>query len=147
MASMIVPFSQAIDLLDTSPGVNRKTAEVVISESARIWAATHQQTTWCHRMKCGPGNDESAGKHFSGKTRRGSKWLRIALVESASAATRMKGTYLAALYARVKGASWSQKDNHRPYALDPCVIVYHLLERDRPYNEFGGLLYRAPADR
>ena len=48
-----------------------------------------------------PGNNESAGKPFSGKTHKGSKWLRVALVESVSAASCMKGKYLAAQYARV----------------------------------------------
>jgi transposase len=41
-----------------------------------------------------PGQRDSAGKHRSGKTRKGSKWLRAALVQSARAASRTKGTYL-----------------------------------------------------
>jgi hypothetical protein len=52
-----------------------------------------------------PGNNESANKRFSGKTRKGSKWLRTALVEVAQAAARTKGTYLAAQYARIKAAT------------------------------------------
>ncbi len=32
------------------------------------------------------GNNESAGKHASGRTRKGSKWLRSGLVEAAKAA-------------------------------------------------------------
>ncbi len=43
-----------------------------------------------------PGNDESVGKRYSGKTRKGSKWLRSALTEAAHAAARSKGTYLSA---------------------------------------------------
>jgi transposase len=50
-----------------------------------------------------PGNEESAGKRRSGKTSKGSKWLRSALTESARAAARAKGTYLAAHYARLRG--------------------------------------------
>jgi transposase len=50
------------------------------------------------------GNNESAGKHASGRTRKGSKWLRTALVQAANAAARSKDTYLAAQYARIKGA-------------------------------------------
>ena len=45
-----------------------------------------------------PGNNESGGKHRSGKTRKGSKWLRVALTEAAKAASRSKGTYLCAQY-------------------------------------------------
>src|SRR3712207_7100452 len=50
-----------------------------------------------------PGNEESAGKRRSGKTRKGSKWLRSALIGAAHAASRSKGTYLSAQYARLKG--------------------------------------------
>ena len=56
-----------------------------------------------------PGNEESAGKRRSGKTRQGSKWLRSALTESARAAARTKGTSLAAHYARLRGRRGSKK--------------------------------------
>jgi len=48
-----------------------------------------------------PGNHESAGKRKSGKTRKGNRWLRAALVEAAWAAAHSQGTYLAALYSRL----------------------------------------------
>ena len=56
-----------------------------------------------------PGNDQSAGKRRSGKTRKGSKWLRSALIEAAYAAARSKGTYLSAHYARLKGRRGPKK--------------------------------------
>ena len=49
-----------------------------------------------------PGNDQSAGKRRSGRTRKGSRWLGIALTEAALAATRTKDTYLAAQYRRLR---------------------------------------------
>jgi len=48
-----------------------------------------------------PGQRDSAGRHGSGKTRKGSKWLRRALVQSARAASRTKGTYLPERYRQV----------------------------------------------
>jgi hypothetical protein len=45
-----------------------------------------------------PGNDQSAGKRRSGKTRNGSKWLDFALEEAAMAAIRVKANYPAAQY-------------------------------------------------
>jgi hypothetical protein len=56
-----------------------------------------------------PGKQRVCWQAFLRKTRKGSKWLRVALVESASAASRMKGTYLAAQYARVKGRHGHKK--------------------------------------
>jgi len=43
-----------------------------------------------------PGNRESAGKRLSGKTRKGDRWLRQALIEAAQGAMRTKNTYLSA---------------------------------------------------
>ena len=137
VTAMIAPFVQAIDLLDTIPGVNRRTAEVVLAEigpDMSQFSSPGRLASWAGLC---PGNNESAGKHFSGKTRKGSKWLRMALVESAQAAARTKNTYLAAQYARIKG-----RHGHRKaiiaVAHSILVIAYHLLERRQPYNELGG---------
>ena len=83
-----------------------------------------------------PGNHESAGKHKSGKTRKGSKWLRATLVESATSAARSKDTYLAARYARLRG-----RRGH-PKAIvavghSILVIAYHLLATEQPYSDIG----------
>jgi len=83
-----------------------------------------------------PGNDESAGKRRSGKTRKGSKWLASALTEAAHAAARTKGSYLSARYARIRGRRGSKK---AAVAVGHSILVvaYHLLERKVPYEELG----------
>jgi transposase len=48
-----------------------------------------------------PGNNESAGKHRSGKTRRGNRWLRAALTEAALAAIRTPNSAFTARYRRI----------------------------------------------
>ena len=79
---VIAPFATAVDLLDTIPGINRRTAQVVIAEiGADMTRFPNEQQLASWAGLC-PGNNESAGKHFSGKTRKGSRWLRTALVES-----------------------------------------------------------------
>jgi transposase len=91
---VMAPFSEEVKLLDTIPGVDRRTAEVLIAE---IGADMNQFPTHQHLASWAgmcPGNDESAGKRRSGKTRKGSKWLRSALIEAAYAAARSRGTYL-----------------------------------------------------
>jgi transposase len=93
---VMAPFSEEVKLLDTIPGVDRRTAEVLIAE---IGADMNQFPTHRHLASWAgmcPGNDESAGKRRSGKTRKGSKWLRSALIEAAYAAARSRGTYLGA---------------------------------------------------
>ena len=83
-----------------------------------------------------PANEESAGKRRSAKTRKGSKWLRSALTESARAAARSKGTYLATHYARLRGRRGSKK---AAVAVGHSILVicYHVLERKVPYEDLG----------
>jgi transposase len=137
IGAMIAPFSAAIDLLDTIPGINRRTAEVVLAEigpdMSRFSSSAHL-ASWAGMC---PGNNESAGKRFSGRTRKGSKWLRTALVESAQAAARTKDTYLAAQYARIKGRHGHNKAIFA-VAHSILVIAFHILQRGQPYNELGG---------
>src|SRR5215208_3324148 len=65
-----------------------------------------------------PGNEQSAGKHRSGNIRKGSKWLRIVLTESARAAARSKGTYLASQYRHLRNRCGSKKARRSGRALD-----------------------------
>jgi transposase len=99
----IAPFSREVELLKTIPGVDRKTAELLVAEVGVDMSRfpTHRHlASWAGMC---PGSNESAGKRRSGKTRKGSKWLRTALTESAKAAARSKGTYLSAQYHRLRG--------------------------------------------
>jgi hypothetical protein len=84
-----------------------------------------------------PGNKESAGKRLSGKTRKGSPWLRSALVEAAHAATHSKDCYLTAQYQRLSARRGGKK---AAVAVGHTllVIVYHVLAEERDYQELGG---------
>jgi transposase len=78
---LIAPFHDDLERLSTIPGVKRRTAEVIIAEigvDMRMFPSAGHLTSWA--ALC-PGNNESAGKHRSGKTRRGNPWLRTALTE------------------------------------------------------------------
>jgi transposase len=137
IASMLAPFASAIDLLDTIPGVNRRSAEVLLAECGADmsrFGSANRLASWAGMC---PGNNESAGKHFSGKTRKGSKWLRTALVECAEAAARTKDSYLRAQYARIKGRH-GHKKAIVAVAHSILVIAYHVLLRSEPYRELGG---------
>lgn len=137
VARVIAPFEEAVSLLDTIPGVNRRTAEVLLAEigpdMSRFASAAHL-ASWAGLC---PGNNESAGKHQSGKTRKGSKWLRIALVEAAQAGVRSKNTYLASHYARLRGRRGHQKAIVA-VAHSILVIANHILKRREPYSDLGG---------
>jgi transposase len=84
----IAPFAPAVELLCTIRGMQRRAAEVIIGETGGDMAAFAIAGHLASWAAVYPGNDESAGKRRSGRTRRGSKWLRGTLIEAARAAAR-----------------------------------------------------------
>jgi transposase len=83
-----------------------------------------------------PGNNESAGKRKSGRTRRGSPWLRAALLESAHAASHTRNTYLAAQYRRL-AARRGKKRAAVAVAHTILIIAHHLLRLLNRDGELG----------
>ncbi len=127
----------AIERLDTIPGVNRRTAEIIIAEMGtdmRRFPSAHHLASWAGMCL---GNDESAGKQRSGKTRKGSPWLRQALVEAAQGAVHTRDCYLSAQYHRIAARRGKQRALIA-VAHSILVIAYHLLARQEVYHELGG---------
>jgi transposase len=86
------------------PGIGRRTAEVVVAEIGVDMSAfpdAGHLASWASQC---PGNDISAGRRRSGRTRKGSKNLDIALKDAAMAAIRTNHSYLQALYRRKRTA-------------------------------------------
>jgi len=130
------PFEQQIGWLDTVPGVNRRTAEVLLAETggdmSRFASARHL-TSWAGMC---PGNNESAGKRLSGRTRKGSPWLRHCLVEAAHGAAHTKNKYLSSQYHRL-AARRGKKKALMAVGHSILVITYHLLTRQQAYRDLG----------
>jgi transposase len=136
IAKRLRPFEAELERLATIPGVGRRTAEVLLAEigtdMGRFPTAAHL-ASWAGMC---PGNDESAGKRRSGKTRKGSPQLRSALTEAARAAGRSKRTYLAAQYHRL-AARRGRKRATVAVGHTILVIAYHLLREGGGYRDLG----------
>ena len=130
------PFDDAVDRLDTIPGVGRRVAEVLVAEigldMTRFPTAAHL-ASWAGMC---PGNNESAGKRKSGKTRKGDAWLRAALIEAAHASSRARHTYLGAQYHRLITRRGKKK---AAVAVGHTIltIAYHLLAHASEYADLG----------
>lgn len=81
-------FSGYWILLQTLPGVDKVAAAGIIAETGvdmSHFKSGKHLASWAGFC---PGNNESAGKRYSGKTRKGNQWLRTLLCEVAHAASR-----------------------------------------------------------
>lgn len=133
----MTPFAEAVELLDEIPGVDRRVAPVIIAE---IGVDMEQYPTADHLASWAgmcPGNNESAGKRKSGKTTKGSRWLRHALVEAAWAASHTKNTYLSAQYYRLARRR-GKKRALVAVGHSILVIAYHLLKHHVCDEDLGG---------
>jgi transposase len=114
------PFvPEAMKLLETIPGVGQRVAETIISEigvEMSRFATDAHLASWAGMC---PGNNESAGKRKSGKTTKGSVYLR------------------AAQYRRLV-KRMSKKKALVAVGHSLLVIVYHVLRNRASYQELGG---------
>jgi transposase len=137
MALRVRSQEQQLQRLSTIPGIKRRLAEGLLAEMgpdvSRFPDARHL-ASWAGLC---PGNKESAGKRLSGRTRKGSPWLRSALVEAAHAAIHAKDCYLAAQDQRLVLRRGGKKATSA-VAHTLLVVIYHLLSRNQDYRELGG---------
>jgi transposase len=130
-------WTEAVALLDTIPGVNQRTAEVMLAEMGldmgRFPTAKHL-ATWAGLA---PGNHQSGGKRYSGRTPKGNRALTTTMVVAAWTAVRTKDTFLKARYQRL-AARRGKKRALVAVAHSMLVSAWHMLTYRQPYRELGG---------
>jgi transposase len=139
--SRIRPFEKAVVLWETIPGINELTAWNLVAEigvNMDQFPSAQHLASWAGLC---PGNNESAGKRKSGKTRYGAPWLKRALSQAAWAASHSKDTYFAAQYRRL-AAHRGKKRAIIAVAHSLLIVAYSMLKQDRTYEELGGTYFQ-----
>jgi transposase len=125
------PYALAHGLLQTIPGIDQIAAALIlieIGDDMERFGCAERLASWA--ALC-PGNNESAGKRKSGRTRHGNGVIRYILCECANAA-RMTKSSLAAKYRSLMGRK-SHKKAIVAVAHKMIRLIYVLLTRQQAY--------------
>jgi transposase len=132
----LLDYREAYELLKAIPGLGKDSAAAILAEIGVEMSQFPSAAHLCSWAGVCPGNNESAGRHRSGHTRKGNSWLRSVLTQSAWAATRTKKAYFRSRYERIV----SRRGKKRALvaaAHSLLTVIYYVLSRRTPYHELG----------
>jgi transposase len=130
------PFQRQKELLQTIPGWQNRTAEMVLGE---IGVDMEQFASDGHLSSWGgvcPGNNQSGGKRKPERVGKRGRWLKPALNEAAWAAVKKGDNYLSAQYRHLV-KRLGKKKAIMSVMHSSLVIAYHVLKEDKSYQELG----------
>ena len=126
--------SKDLAIVMSIPGIAFVSGSVILSEigNYRDFQTPEQLAKWCG---LNPGENESAGKKKKcGITKRGSKHIRVVLVQAAQTISNMKNTRLSRFFQRL-----SKKKEHNvaivAVARKLICLIHHLLINQELYQE------------
>lgn len=131
---------QAAAAIQDIPGIGKTSAQAVISVIGTDMGRFPTDANIASWAGLCPGNNESAGKRRSGKTRKGNAMLRSTLVTCAHSAVRNKKSYFYAEFKRISG----HRGNKRAYvavAHSMLVAIYHILKEGVAFKDLGADYY------
>lgn len=131
---MVESYENYIQLLMTIPGVNRKSAIIIISElgiDVSQWSSARKLAAWAGLA---PGHNESAGKKKSVKISKAGIYLKPCLVQVAHAAVKDKTcSYYAEKFGRISKRR-GKKRAIIAIARKILVAIYHILKTGEVFN-------------
>lgn len=133
------PFQAARDLIATIPGISVLTADVVIAETGADmtqFPTPNHLASWAGTT---PGNNESAGRVKSSRTRPGNPYLQGAL-GAAAFATARTATFLGAKYRRISSRRGPMKANEA-IQHSMLIVIWHMLTTGEVYEDLGSDYY------
>jgi transposase len=132
----MAPHAELIARMCEVPGIDKLTAWTVLAEIGTDLSAFADGKHLASWAALCPGNNESAGKRKQGRTRKGNRYLRRALVQAAWAAGHSKGTFLSALFFRL-ARRLGMKKAAVAVAHRILVILFHIIRDGQSFRELG----------
>jgi transposase len=133
-------WTEAVELLDTIPGVDQRTAEIILAEIGLDMSQFPTVDDLASWAGFAPGNHQSGGKRYSGHTTKGNRPLGAAINQAAWAASRTKDTWLKARYHRL-AARRGKKRAIVAIGRSILVSIWHMLSKQQPYQDLGADFY------
>ena len=122
------------------PGIGTTSAQAIISvigTDMNRFPTDRHISSWAGMC---PGNNESAQKRRSGRTRKGNALLRSTLTVCAHSAIKVKSSYFYAQYMRIC-AHRGKKRAILAVAHSILIAIYHILKENVPYQDLGADYY------
>ena len=131
---------KASETIQSIPGIGNTSAQAIISvigtDMSRFPTDSHI-ASWAGLC---PGDNESAKRRKSGKTRKGNALLRSTLVICAHSAVRNKQSYFYAQFMRIS-AHRGKKRAYVAVAHSMLIAIYHILEDGIVFKDLGADYY------
>lgn len=133
-------YEEAMKRLEEIPGIAKRSAQVILSEIGLNMDLFPTAAHLCAWAGLAPGNNESAGKRYSGKTRKGNPTLKTTLIQSAKVAKNKKGSFFKAQFDRI---AVRRGKNRAVVAVahSMLIAIYHMLKGGQPFNDLGDSYY------
>jgi len=133
-------YESAIERISQMPGIGRRSAEIILAEIGKDMNRFPTAAHLCSWAGVCPGNHESAGKRYSGKSTKGNKALKSTLIQCAQAAGHTKNTFFSAQLQRI-AIRRGKKRATLAVAHSMLIAIYHVLKFNTEFRDLGSDYY------
>ena len=133
-------YEDAMKRLAEIPGIGERSAQVILSEIGLDMSRFPTAKHLCAWAGVAPGNNESAGKRYSGKTRKGNATLKTTLIQCAKSGKKKKGSFFKAQFDRIA----TRRGKNRAtvaVAHSMLIAIYYMLKNNQPFVDLGESYY------
>ena len=133
-------YEEAMERLEEIPGIAKRSAQVILSEIGLDMTRFPTAAHLCAWAGLAPGNNESAGKRYSGRTRKGNATLKTTLIQSAKTAKNKKGSFFKAQFERI---AVRRGKNRAVVAVAHSILIaiYNMLKYGEAFSDLSDAYY------